>query len=78
LQQIFSRMSPVTLADLHKGGAVMIVATEGTPFERQHRRYSVKWKWNRFLQAAPNASEAMMLTPWSLGGMPAGCEGGNQ
>jgi len=67
-QQILSRMPAVTLADLHKGDAVLIVATEGAASTAITLLTGV----DPILQAAPTAGQAMMLTPWSLGGAPAG------
>jgi len=63
LQQILSRMPAATLADLHKGDAVMIVATSGGT------AITLLSGVEPILQAAPSgASQAMMLTPWNLGG----------
>ena len=62
-----------SLADLHKGDAVMIVSTEGTAGSG-HRDQTVSGV-EPILQAAPNAGQAMMLAPWSLGG-PSGDAGG--
>ncbi len=67
-QQILNRMPAVTLADLHKGDAVVIVATEGAASTAITLLTGVE----PILQAAPTAGQAMMLTPWSLGGAPAG------
>ena len=87
LQQMLSRMPTVTLSDLHKGDAVMIVATQGewakegmsneaAPNDRtlNDRRPSESTAITlltgveAILQAAPSGSQAMMLSPWSLGG----------
>lgn len=65
-QQILSRMPPVTLADLHKGDAVLVVATEGSASGAT--AITLLSGVEPILQAAPSASQAMMLTPWSLGG----------
>ena len=69
-QQILNRMPPVTLADLHKGDAVLIVATEGSA--AGGTAITLLSGVEPILQAAPSASQAMMLTPWSLGGAPTG------
>lgn len=69
-QQILNRMPVVTLADLHKGDAVVIVATEGET--SASTAITLLSGVEPILQAAPTASKAMMLTPWSLGGAPAG------
>jgi len=69
-QQMLSHMPAVTLADLHKGDAVLIVATEGTA--AGGTAITLLSGVEPILQAAPSASQAMMLTPWSLGGAPGG------
>jgi hypothetical protein len=69
-QQILSRMPAVTLTDLHKGDAVLIVATEGSASGAT--AITLLSGVEPILQAAPSASQAMMLTPWSLGGAPGG------
>lgn len=76
-QQMLSRMPAVTLADLHKGDAVMLVATEGSSAGSGSTAITLLSGVEPILQAAPNASQAMMLTPWSLGGAPGG-EAGSQ
>jgi hypothetical protein len=77
LQQFLSRMPAVTLKDLHKGDAVMMVATEGSP-STPSTAINLLSGVEPILRAAPNGSEAMMMTPWSLGGMPAGGDAGSQ
>jgi Domain of unknown function (DUF5666) len=69
-QQIISRLPSSTLEDLHlqKGDAVVILGTGGTPSTAITLLSGVE----PILQAAPSASQAMMLTPWSLGGAPGG------
>jgi uncharacterized protein DUF5666 len=67
-QQMLSRMPPLTVSDLHKGDAVMIVATQDST------AITLLSGVEPILQAAPSGSEAMMLTPWSLGG---GAPGGD-
>jgi hypothetical protein len=69
-QQILNRMPAVTVADLHKGDAVLIVATEGSA--AGGTAITLLSGVEPILQAAPSASQAMMLTPWSLGGAPGG------
>ena len=69
-QQMLSRMPAVTVADLHKGDAVLIVATEGNA--TGGTAITLLSGVEPILQAAPSASQAMMLTPWSLGGAPGG------
>jgi hypothetical protein len=65
-QQLLNRMPPVTLADLRKGDAVLIVATQGSA--SGSIAITLLSGVEPILQAAP--SQAMMLTPWSLGGEP--------
>jgi hypothetical protein len=67
-QQILNRMPAVALADLKKGDAVLIVATEGSA--AGGTAITLLSGVEPILQAAPSASQAMMLTPWSLGGAP--------
>jgi hypothetical protein len=69
-QQMLSRMPAVALTDLHKGDAVMIVATQGT-LSGGSSAITLLSGVEPILQAAPNGSQAMMLSPWSLGA-PAG------
>ncbi|HTZ81862.1 MAG TPA: DUF5666 domain-containing protein [Candidatus Acidoferrales bacterium] len=69
-QQMLNRMPPVTLSDLHKGDAVLIVATEGSA--SSSTAITLLSGVEPILQAAPSGSQAMMLTPWSLGGAPGG------
>jgi len=71
LQQMLSRMPAVTLADLHKGDAVLIVTTQGTATGGGTAITLVSGV-EPILQAAPSGSQAMMLAPWSLGGAPGG------
>jgi hypothetical protein len=70
-QQMLSRMPAVALADLHKGDAVLIVATQGTT-TGGGTAITLLSGVEPILQAAPNGSQAMMLAPWSLGGAPGG------
>jgi hypothetical protein len=69
-QQILSRMPPVSVADLHKGDALLVVATEGSA--TASTAITLLSGVEPILQAAPSGSQAMMLTPWSLGGAPGG------
>jgi hypothetical protein len=72
-QQLLSRLPSSTLADLQlqKGDAVVILATPGTP-ATPSTAITLLSGVEPILQAAPNASQAMMLAPWSLGGAPNG------
>ncbi len=66
VQRLLSRAPTTTLADLHKGDAVKILSTEGTA--GVGTVIILVSGVEPILQAAPNASQAMMLAPWSLGG----------
>lgn len=68
-QQILSRMPALTLSDLHKGDALLIVATQGSA-SAGATAITMLSGVEPILEAAP--SQAMMLTPWSLGGAPGG------
>ena len=65
---MLSRMPASSLADLHKGDAVILVSTEGTA--GVGTAIQLVSGVEPILQAAPNAGQAMMLAPWSLGGAP--------
>jgi hypothetical protein len=73
LQQILSHAPPVSLADLRKGDAVVVLSTDG----KAGSGIAIKLfsGVEPILQATPNAAQAMMLAPWSLGG-PSGDLGG--
>ncbi len=75
-QQMLSRMPAMALADLHKGDAVMLVTTEGTE-STPGTAVTLLSGVEPILRAAPNAGQALMLTPWNLGGAPGGEGGGN-
>jgi hypothetical protein len=64
-QQMLSRMPAASLADLHKGDAVMLVATEGSA--GTGTAIQLLSGVEPILQASPTAGQAMMLAPWSLG-----------
>lgn len=72
-QSIVSRLPSSKLADLNlqKGDAVVVLTTEGTA-SGDPTTITLLSGVEPILQAAPNASQAMMLTPWSLGGAPGG------
>ncbi len=73
LQQMLKRMPGVSLTDLHKGDAVIILSTEGTA--GVGTTITLLTGVEPILQAAPNASGASILTPWSLSA-PSGDSGG--
>ncbi len=64
-QQMLGRMPAASLRDLQKGDAVMIVSTEGRAFSGG-TVITLLSGVEPILQAAPSASQAAMLTPWSL------------
>ncbi len=66
IQQILNRMPPASLSDLQKGDAVMIVSTQGDSSGAVNA-ITLLGGVEAILTAAPNASQAMMLSPWSLG-----------
>jgi len=70
-QRLLDQTPALALADLHKGDAVAVLATEGTPAGGSTviKLFSGV---EPILEAVPNGSQAMMLTPWSLGGAPNG------
>ncbi len=74
LQRLLDQTPTVKLADLHKGDAVAVLATEGTP-STGSTVLKLFSGVEPILQAAPNGSQAMMLAPWSLGGAPGGDAG---
>jgi hypothetical protein len=75
LQQILNRMPPATLADLQKGDAVMIVATQGTASSGV-TAITVLSGVEAILTSSGSASQAMFMSPWTLGGgAPSGEEG---
>jgi hypothetical protein len=74
-QQILSRMPAATLADLQKGKAVMIVATRGADAHAVTAITLVSGV-EPILQAAPKGTQAAaLLSPWNIGGAPAGAGG---
>jgi hypothetical protein len=67
-QQMLKRMPAVTLADLQKGDAVMIVSTQGTD-TTQPTAITLLSGVEPILSASPNGNRAaMLLSPWNLGG----------
>jgi len=73
LQQILNRMPPATLADLQKGDAVMIVATQGAA-SGGVTAITLLSGVEAILASSPSASQAMFMSPWNLGGAPSGEE----
>lgn len=66
LQQILSRMPAATLADLQKGDAVMIVSTQGSA-SGEVTAITLLGGVEPILASSPKGSQAMVLSPWSLG-----------
>jgi hypothetical protein len=73
IQRLINRAPAVSVADLHKGDAVVILSTEASA--GAGTVITLVSGVEPILQAAPNAAQAMMLAPWSLGG-PSGDVGG--
>jgi len=73
-QRLVDQTPAVALADLHKGDAIVVLVTEGTPSGGSTVITLVSGV-EPILQAVPTGSQAMMLAPWSLGGAPGGDAG---
>jgi hypothetical protein len=66
-QQMLKRIPSVTLADLQKGDAVMIVTTQGTA-NTQPTAITLLSGVELILSSSPNSNRAaMLLSPWNLG-----------
>ena len=72
LSRLLDQTPTVTLADLHKGDAIYVLTTQGTP--AGSTVIKLVSGVEPILEAAPNAGQAMMLAPWTLGG---GAPGGD-
>jgi hypothetical protein len=71
-QQVLSRMPSVTISDLQKGDAVMVVATEGSAGSAPTAITLISGV-EPILTAAPSgAAAATILSPWNLGASPGG------
>jgi hypothetical protein len=77
LQQAISRMPPASLADLQKGDAVMIVATQGAS-ESQNTVITLLGGVEPILEASPKNGASTLLSPWSLSSAPGGDAGSPQ
>jgi hypothetical protein len=77
LQQAISRMPPASLADLQKGDAVMIVATQGTQ-EAKSTVITLLGGVEPILEVSPKGGASTILSPWSLSGAPGGDAGSPQ
>jgi hypothetical protein len=75
LQQMLSRMPAAALADLQKGDAVMLVATEGGPNDVPSV-ITLLGGVEPILESFPSGNASTILSPWSLSPAPGG-EAGN-
>ncbi len=75
LQQAMSRLPALTLADLQKGEAVMVVTTEGSAASAPFA-ITLLSGVEPILEASPRTSASTLLSPWSLSGGEGG-EGSN-
>ena len=66
LSQMLQRTPAVQLTDLHKGDAVMIVATQGTP--EAATAVTLLAGVEPILTASPSASQSLFSASWNLGG----------
>jgi Domain of unknown function (DUF5666) len=76
LQQILSRMPAVSLTDFQKGDAVMVVSTDSGN-SGGVTAITLLGGVEPILAAAPGGSQAMTLSPWSLGSSAMDAAGGN-
>ena len=77
-QQMLKRMPAVSIADLQKGDAVMIVTTQGSA-TTQPTAITLLSGVEPILSASPNSNRAaMLLSPWNLGGGADATAGANQ
>ena len=67
LQQMLTRMPAATLADLQKGDAVMVVATQGAEKDSP-TVITLLAGVEPILRASPKGGQDMILSPWTLGG----------
>jgi hypothetical protein len=66
LSQMLQRAPTVQIADLHKGDAVMVVATQGTP--GMATAVTLLAGVEPILTAAPAGSQSVFSASWNLGG----------
>jgi hypothetical protein len=76
-QQMISRIPPATLADLQKGDAVMIVATEGSA-SAKITAITLLSGVEPILEVSPKGAPSTILSPWSLSAAPGGDSGSPQ
>jgi hypothetical protein len=77
LQQMIARTPPVVISDLQKGDAVMVLSTEGTA-SGGVTAITLVAGVEPILQSSSKGSQAMILSPWSLGGGGGGGEADSQ
>ena len=75
LSQMLQHTPAVQISDLHKGDAVMVVATQGTPDSAT--AVTLLAGVEPILTASPSASQSMFSASWNLGGGGGGDEGGD-
>lgn len=75
LSQMLKATPAVTIAELHKGDAVMIVATEGTP--ESATAVTLLAGVEPVLTASPSASQSMFSASWNVGGGGGGSDSGD-
>lgn len=68
LSRLLARLPQETLAQLHTGEAVMIVASQAQPGSDHVTAVTLLSGVEPILAAAPSGSQAMTLSPWSVGG----------
>lgn len=76
-QQMVNRLPAAAITDFQKGDAVLVVSTQGT--DTGVTAITLLGGVEAILAAAPagvGGGQAMTLSPWSLGGAPAGDAGG--
>lgn len=73
LSQLLQHAPSLQLSQLHKGDAIMIVATEGTPDSAT--AITLLAGVEPILTASPSASQSMFSASWSLGGNGGGSQG---
>jgi len=74
--RVLQRSPAIHVADLHKGDAVMIVATAGNPDSATAIRLLAGVE--PMLQASASGSQSMFSSSWSLGGGAGGDQGGGE
>jgi hypothetical protein len=74
--RVLQRSPAIHVADLHKGDAVMIVATAGSPDSATAIRLLAGVE--PMLQASASGSQSMFSSSWSLGGGAGGDQGGGE